>query len=94
MEDFSFRAKQQDQPCKELDLTIYKGKKVLLFGIQYAIYRSMFGVPIFTRSDVWEFLIKGAAAFVQVSIKSHLVARFGVWMEQFISLSVARLLLL
>lgn len=98
LKDFSFQYKAQSEPTlKNLNLTIYKGEKVLIVG-PYGSGKSTIGqclngiIPnIYKGTSSGQFLIQGKEAFnLSIYEKSHLVSTVLQDTDgQFIGLSVA-----
>ena len=95
--DFSFRYETQQEPTLQgIDLTIYKGEKVLIVGPSGS-GKSTLGqclngiIPNIYKVDIWRILIKGQVAFdMSIYDKSHLVSTVLQDTDgQFIGLSVA-----
>ena len=98
LKDFSFQYKAQSEPTlKNLNLTIYKGEKVLIVGPsgsgKSTIGQCLNGIipNIYKGTSSGEFLIQGKEAFdLSVYEKSHLVSTVLQDTDgQFIGLSVA-----
>lgn len=96
--DFSFRYETQQEPTLQgIDLTIYKGEKVLIVGPsgsgKSTLGQCLNGIipNIYKGQPSGEFLIKGQAAFdMSIYDKSHLVSTVLQDTDgQFIGLSVA-----
>ena len=96
--DFSFRYETQQEPTlQEVDLTIYKGEKVVIVGPsgsgKSTLGQCLNGIipNIYKGQMSGEFLIKGQAAFdMSIYDKSHLVSTVLQDTDgQFIGLSVA-----
>ena len=98
LKDFSFQYKAQSEPTlKKLNLTIYKGEKVLIVGPsgsgKSTIGQCLNGIipNIFKGTSSGQFLIQGKEAFdLSIYEKSHLVSTVLQDTDgQFIGLSVA-----
>ena len=98
LKDFSFQYKAQSEPTlKNLNLTIYKGEKVLIVGPsgsgKSTIGQCLNGIipNIYKGTSSGQFLIQGTEAFDHsIYEKSHLVSTFLQDTDgQFIGLSVA-----
>ena len=98
LKDFSFQYKAQSEPTlKNLNLTIYKGEKVLIVGPsgsgKSTIGQCLNGIipNIYKGTSSWQFLIQGKEAFdLSIYEKSHLVSTVLQDTDgQFIGLSVA-----
>ena len=98
LKDFSFQYKAQSEPTlKNLNLTIYKGEKVLIVGPsgsgKSTIGQCLNGIipNIYKRTSSGQFLIQGKEAFdLSIYEKSHLVSTVLQDTDgQFIGLSVA-----
>ena len=98
LKDFSFQYKAQSEPTlKNLNLTIYKGEKVLIVGPsgsgKSTIGQCLNGIipNIYKGTSSGQFLIQGKEAFnLSISEKSHLVSTVLQDTDgQFIGLSVA-----
>ena len=98
LKDFSFQYKAQSEPTlKNLNLTIYKGEKVLIVGLsgsgKSTIGQCLNGIipNIYKGTSSGEFLIQGKEAFdLSIYEKSHLVSTVLQDTDgQFIGLSVA-----
>ncbi|WP_049504125.1 ABC transporter ATP-binding protein [Streptococcus parasanguinis] len=98
LKDFSFQYKAQSEPTlKNLNLTIYKGEKVLIVGPsgsgKSTIGQCLNGIipNIYKGTSSGQFLIQGKEAFnLSIYVKSHLVSTVLQDTDgQFIGLSVA-----